>query len=50
MLRVDVSVAYRTYFNFGTCRQYFNQRKVTPTKYMVQLSATKEQTRETQLV
>ena len=30
--------------------QYFNQRKVTPTKYMVQLSATMAQTRETQLV
>ena len=40
MLRVGVSGAYRN---------YFNQRKVTPTKYMVQLSATMEQTRETQL-
>ena len=35
MLRVGVSGAYRT---------YFNQRKVTPTKCMVQLSATMEQT------
>ena len=41
MLRVGVSGAYR---------KYFNQRKVTPTKYMVQLSATMEQTHETQLV
>ena len=31
------------------CRKYFNQRKVTPTKYMVQLSATMEQTYEMQL-
>ena len=34
----------------GAYRKYFNQRKVTPTKYMVQLIATMEQTRETQLV
>ena len=41
LLRVGVLGAYR---------KYFNQRKVTPTKYMVQLSATMEQTHETQLV
>ena len=41
MLRVGVSGAYR---------KYFNQRKVMPTKYMVQLNATMEQTHETQLV
>ena len=41
MLRVGVSGAYR---------KYFNQRKVTPTKYMVQLCAIMEQTHETQLV
>ena len=40
MLRVGVSGAYR---------RYLNQRKVTPTKYMVQLSATMEQTHEMQL-
>ena len=34
----------------GAYRKYFHQRKVTPTKYMVQLSATMEQTRQTQLV
>ena len=50
ILRVGMSEAYRTYFNFGTIHKYFNWRKVTPTKYMVQLSATMEQTRETQLV
>ena len=46
-----MSGAYHTYFNFGSIPyKYFNQRKVTPTNYMVQLSATMEQTRETQLV
>ena len=33
----------------GAYRTYFNWRKVTLTKYMVQLSATMEQTHETQL-
>ena len=33
----------------GAYRKYVNQHKVTPTKYMVQLSATMEQTHETQL-
>ena len=50
MLRVGVSGAYRTFLTSGACRKYFNHRKVTPTKYMVQLSATMEQTHETQLV
>ena len=50
MLRVGVSGAYRTFSTSGAYRKYFNQRKVTPTKYMVQLSATVEQTHETQLV
>ena len=50
MLRVGVSGAYRTFSTSGAYRKYFNQRKVTPTKYMVQLSATMEQTHETQLM
>ena len=50
MLRVGVSGAYRTFSTLGAYRKYFNQRKVTPTKFMVQLSATMEQTHETQLV
>ena len=50
MVRVGVSGAYRTFSTSGAYRKYFNQRKVTPTKYMVQLSATMEQTHETQLV
>ena len=33
----------------GAYCKYFNYRKVTPTNYMVQLSATMEQARETQL-
>ena len=41
MLKVGVSGAYCT---------YLNQRNVTHSKYMVQLSATMEQTRERQLV
>ena len=51
MLRVGVSGAVHTVHisTSGAYRKYFNQRKVTPTKYMVQLSATMEQTRETQL-
>ena len=53
MLRVGVSGAYRTFsisgayrtFSIsGAYRKYFNQHKVTPTKYMVQLSSTMEQT------
>ena len=44
-----MSGAYRTYFNSGAYRKYLNERRVTPTKYMVQLSATMEQTHETQL-
>ena len=50
MLRVGVSGAYRTFSTSGACRKYFNQHTVTPTIYMVQLSATMEQTHETQLV
>ena len=50
MFRVGVLGAYRTFSTSGAYRKYFNQRKVTPSKYMVQLSATMEQTRETQLV
>ena len=50
LLRVGVSGAYRTFSTSGAYGKYFNQRKVTPTKYMVQLSATMEQTHETQLV
>ena len=34
----------------GSIPYIFNQRTVTPTIYMVQLSATMEQTHETQLV
>ena len=45
-----MSGAYRTYFDSGAYRKYLNERKVTPTKYMVQLSATMEQTHETQQV
>ena len=41
-----MSGAYRTYFNFG---KYVKLRKIMTTIYMVQLSATMEQTRETQL-
>ena len=50
MLTVGVSGAHRTFSTSGAYHKYFNQRKVTPTKYMVQLSATMEQTHETQLV
>ena len=50
MLRLGVSRAYRTFSTSGAYRKYFNQRKVTPTKHMVQLSVTMEQTHETQLV
>ena len=50
MLRVGVSGAYHTLLTSGAYRKYFNQRKGTPTIYMVQLSATMEQTHETQLV
>ena len=50
MLRVGVSGAYRTFSTSGAYRKYFNQRKVTPTKYMVQLNATMEQTHEIKLV
>ena len=50
MLRMGVSGAFRTFSTSGAYRKYFNQRKVTPTKYMMQLTATMEQTRETQLV
>ena len=39
MLRMGMSGAYR---------KYFNQHKIAPIKYMVQLSATMEQIRETQ--
>ena len=49
MLRVGVSGAYCTFSTSGAYRKYFNKRKVTPTKYMVQLSAIMEQTHETQL-
>ena len=44
-----MSGAYHTYFNFGSISKYFNQHKVTPTKYMVQLSATMAQTHEMRL-
>ena len=50
MSRVGVSGAFRTFSTSGAYRKYFNQRIVTPTKYTVQLSATMEQTRETQLL
>ena len=50
MLRVGVSGAYRTFSTSGAYRKHFNQHKVTPTNYTVQLSATMEQPRETQPV
>ena len=50
MLRVGMSGAYRTFSTSGAYRKYFNQHKVTPIKYMMQLSATMEQTHETQPV
>ena len=46
MLRVGVSGAYRTFSTSRAYHKYFNQRKVTLTKYMVQLSATMEQTND----
>ena len=50
MLRVGVSGAYRTHFNFGSIPYIFQLTcKVTSTKYIVQLNATMEQTCETQL-